>query len=323
MATVTDHSKRIEVDMSDLVITSDNRRFIKAKRYSKFHFTQHWGNMILMILFFITGLEIAFGKHVFGDFQFTQNFHIVLAYIIMFWSLGFYAFVVYWDKKLYEVILTPRDILDLLLIVGCAIGILNDKHYPHYDFYDPIRKRYVMKYHPVQKMLAFFNFWALIFVGITGFALYEQINPGKYFMAELGALIMSPFDEFIVDIGISIRFIHYLIFIYFGLGTAIHAYFALKKGNRSRFTAMFKSYEHIELANEPPIKVSHLDRYYETPLNVEDPEGLVEADIPISIDEAASTAGEEESMNIEESNDAKKPTKIDEAESIDTDDIDK
>ena len=275
MATATEKNpKRIDVDMSDVIITKDNRRFIKAKRYSLFHSTQHWGNTLLMVLFFLTGLEIAFGKHLVGDYLFTQNFHLVIGYIIMFWSIGYYAFVVYWDKKLYEVIPTPRDILDLLLIVGCALGILDDKHYPHYDFYDPIRKRYVMKYHPVQKFLAFFNFWALIFIGITGFALYDQINPGAHFMGELGALIMSPFTTFIDDIGLSIRFIHYLIFIYFGLGTSIHAYFALRKDNRSRFVAMIKSYEHIELEKEPPIKVDHMDTYYEVdkedPIIVED-----------------------------------------------------
>jgi cytochrome b subunit of formate dehydrogenase len=313
MATSTGtKSDKIEIDLSDLV-TSDDKRFIRARRYSKFHFTQHWGNMILMVLFFITGLEIAFSKYVFGDYQFTQNFHIIIAYIILFWSLGFYAFVVYWDKKLYEVILTPRDILDLLLIIGCAIGLLNDKHYPHYDFYDPIRKRYIMKYHPVQKMLAFFNFWALIFIGITGFALYEQINPGRYFMAELGALVMSPFTSFIDDIGLNIRFIHYLVFIYFGLGTAIHAYFALKKDNRSRFVAMFKSYEHIELEDDPSIKyVSLLDDYYKTPLNVEEPEELIAEEVtpiegdkvePIKVDEVEQIKVDEEeseSINIED-----------------------
>ena len=113
MATATEKNpKKIDVDMSDLIITKDHKRFIKAKRYSLFHSTQHWGNTLLMVLFFLTGLEIAFGKHLVGDYLFTQNFHLVIGYIIMFWSIGYYAFVVYWDKKLYEVIPTPRDILD-------------------------------------------------------------------------------------------------------------------------------------------------------------------------------------------------------------------
>lgn len=273
MTLATSKKSNIDVDLSDLVIHSNKKRFIKARRYSIFHATQHWGNMLLMVLFFFTGLEIAFGKHLIGDYLFTKSFHLVIGYIIMFWSIVYYAFVIYWDKNLYEVIPTPRDILDLLLIFFCAIGILDDKHYPHYDFYDPIRKRYVMKYHPVQKFLAFFNFWALIFIGITGFALYDQINPGQNFFGELGALIMSPFITIIDDLGLNIRFIHYLIFIYFGLGTSIHAYFALKKVNRSRFIAMLKKYEHIELEYDPPIKVNHLSRYYEVANNEAVPNG--------------------------------------------------
>lgn len=265
-AEVTKKPEKIEVDTSDLVITSDKRRFIRARRYSLRHSVQHWGNMILMLLFFFTGLEIARIITVIDNPKFTTDFHIILGFIILFWSVFLYVFLIYWDKKLYEVIPTPRDLLDLALIVGCALGILDDKHYPHYDFYDPIRKKYVMKYHPVQKLLAFFNFWALMFIGITGFALYEQLSPGKYWIAELSFVLMEPVIELIGEIGLSIRIVHFFLFIYFGLSTTIHAYFALKKNNRSRLVAMVKGYENIELDKVPPIDVSNLERYYEVPI---------------------------------------------------------
>ena len=141
MTLATSKKTNIDVDLSDLVIHSDKKRFIKAKRYSIFHATQHWGNMLLMVLFFFTGLEIAFGKHLIGDYVFTQGFHLVIGYIIMFWSIVYYAFVIYWDKNLYEVIPTPRDILDLLLIFFCAIGILDDKHYPQLHSDRPYNRR--------------------------------------------------------------------------------------------------------------------------------------------------------------------------------------
>jgi Ni,Fe-hydrogenase I cytochrome b subunit len=215
---------------------------IVAKRYTLLQRTQHWGNSLIMGIFFITGFEILLKKFFTGDSGTTQLIHVYSGYYIMVWSVILYVFVILWEKKLKDIIPTPRDILDLGLILLCGLGLIDDKWYPHYDYYNPMTKKYHNKYHPVQKFLAFGNFFMLVFIGITGFALLGEINPGSDGFGDLIYTALTP----LIDMGWDLRFTHFLVFIYFLMSTAMHTYFALLKSNRGRFQGMVGGKEHIE-----------------------------------------------------------------------------
>ncbi len=224
-------------------IANQDKKFVIAYRYTTPHRVQHLVNLICMNLFFVTGLEISLAKYPFGGYEFTQNLHVYLGFFIVYWSIYVYFVIMAFEKKLKELIPTPRDVLDLVIILLCATKILPDSKYPHYDFYDPVKKKYVMKYHPTQKLLAFGNLVMLVFISITGFALYEQVSPGTIGMiGTLSADFVTPFIDFV---GITLRFLHFAIFVYFLMGTTIHVYFTLLPENRGRLHGMMIGGEKI------------------------------------------------------------------------------
>lgn len=217
--------------------------YITAKRYGVTHRLLHWVNMFSMMIFFTTGFEIHYSNFPLGGHNFTQDLHVFLGIFIILWSVFLYIIYHIVEGKLHEIIPTPRDFLDMAIIMGCALRILPDSKYPHYDFYDPVLQVYVMKYHPTQKLLAFGNFVMLIFMGFTGFALYENLQPGKLGVIGTGSkAIVNPVIDFV---GIQLRFLHFFIFLYFFVGTSIHVYFTLLPSNRRRLKGMIGGYENI------------------------------------------------------------------------------
>ncbi|MCY3414031.1 MAG: cytochrome b/b6 domain-containing protein [Candidatus Heimdallarchaeota archaeon] len=237
---------------------TEEGEFFIAHRYSMGHVIQHWGNLLAMMILMFTGIEIAFGDFVIGDYGSTSDFHIYVGYFLAFWSVGLYLFLVIKDKKFKEIIPTPRDFLDLFLIIGCGIGILKDcDMYPYYDYYNPEKGKYYMKYHPTQKVLAFVNLIALFGIGITGFALYNELHPDELFLATLSDNLISPIVgalAFInpivsnwIEFKINTRIIHYFFFIYFLVSSATHGYFSLLPQNRSRLVAMIKGTEKVPI----------------------------------------------------------------------------
>lgn len=223
--------------------------YIVAYRYNTPQRIQHLVNLICMNLFFITGLEIYKGEYPLGGYEFTQNLHVALGLFIVYWSIYLYLVILFNDKKFGDIIPTPRDILDLGIILLCALRILPDSKYPHYDFYDPKKKKYVMKYHPTQKFLSTANFFMLIFISITGFALYEQISPGTLWIVGTGSMdIITP----IINLGLPLRFLHFMIFVYFFASTSIHVYFTLLKENRGRLHGMMIGGERIYVEGKNP-----------------------------------------------------------------------
>ncbi|MHA2092494.1 MAG: cytochrome b/b6 domain-containing protein [Candidatus Kariarchaeaceae archaeon] len=227
----------------EYVKTDDDQKFIIAKRYSLLQRVQHWGNAIAMMLFFITGMMIFLDAFPMLSYQTTQDFHVYLGVFIMFWSLVLYLNVTASEKKFKDIIPTPRDFLDLFTILMCGLGIWADERYPHYDFYDPKKKKYIMKYHPTQKLLAMMNLFMLILIGATGFVLFEDIAPGDFeLFASIGAVIVNP----IVNItNTNVRFVHFVAFVYFLCATLIHTYFTILKSNRGRFAGMLMGDEKI------------------------------------------------------------------------------
>lgn len=234
MATATENTEPEKTTTGGTII---------ARRYSKKIRIQHWGNSLAMLLFMLTGTEIYLQQYPFGGYDFTQTLHIYLGVFIVFWSVILYPIFVTMDKKWHTIIPTPKDIVDLVLILGVAFKILNESKYPKYDFYDPNTKKYVAKYHPTQKLLATGNFVFLIFIAITGFALLEAILPGMFFgVGEISMNMIQP----ILDLGIDLRFLHFVIFLYFAFGTAVHFYFTQLPQNRGRLSGMITGREPIQ-----------------------------------------------------------------------------
>jgi len=228
-------SKTIE-ETEDLII---------AKRYSRIQRTQHWGNVILMIILFLTGLEIYSGIYV-GGAKFTQTIHIWAGLLVFILSWIIYTFIIIGERKITEIIPSPRDFLDVVLIMGCAFGILSDEKYPHYDFYDAEKGKYINKYHPTQKFLATINYIMLFFIAMSGFALYGYIAPGNWtFFANIGDWFMTP----LINWGIPIRFFHFLVFAYFLMSTMIHFYFTMLPQNRERLRGMATGTQKIPKAH--------------------------------------------------------------------------
>jgi cytochrome b subunit of formate dehydrogenase len=221
---------------------STNGEYIIAKRYSRKIRYQHWGNAIAMILFFITGIELYFKSFIIS-YNFTQTLHIYLGVFIVFWSIILYPIFVTMDKKWHTIIPTIGDFKDLWTIILCAFRILPDERYPKYDFYDPEKKVYIRKYHPTQKLLAFGNLVMLILIAITGFALYETLVPNQFFgLGGVSLFILTP----ILSLGVQLRFLHYLIFLYFLFATISHFYFTQLPSNRGRLKGMITGNEPIK-----------------------------------------------------------------------------
>lgn len=217
-----------------------------VRRYGVAGRVYHWTHAMAMMLFLSTGWQIYTGKPIFGNMDLILAIHISLGIFIIFWDLVVQIAILIVDGHIHDIIPTPTDVADLILILMCTLRILDDKYYPHYDFYDPNLGIYVRKYHPAQKFLSIADILAMLFMGITGIALAETINPGSAgFMAFFGSLTFV-FTWLIPATLTNLKFIHFMIFIYFLLTTTFHVYFALIPQNFSRLKAMITGQEIIK-----------------------------------------------------------------------------
>jgi cytochrome b subunit of formate dehydrogenase len=196
-----------------------------------------------MLTFLFTGFELYIKVYFLGDYSNTKTIHYLLGLFIGFWDFFVYSLILLKDKKFLEIFPTPREILDMFIILLCSLRILPDSKYPHYDYYVLEEKKYVMKYHPAQKLLASMNLLVIFFMGVTGIALAEEIAPGSTgFVAILG-LLAAPIYLF----DLNLRLIHFLMFIYFLSTTMVHFYFALIPQNRQRLKGMVTGKENIPI----------------------------------------------------------------------------
>ena len=252
---ITEEQIQVPIPRSNIsseYITEDGDYIIQATRYTFLQRIQHWVNLIVMLILFATGLEIFAKVIVYRDFVFTQDLHLQMGYFIFYWGVVIYIFMLIASKKFKHVIPLPRDFIDLVLIVGCALRIFKDCRYPHYDFYCPEKKKYIMKYHPTQKLLAAGNLGALVLIGITGFALYKEISPSSTgLFVDVATLIAAPF----LELGLNLRVAHFILFVYFVTSTSIHFYFAvLLKVNRGRLRGMILGKEKLHFTNPGYVK---------------------------------------------------------------------
>ncbi|MHA2156279.1 MAG: cytochrome b/b6 domain-containing protein [Candidatus Hodarchaeales archaeon] len=225
--------------------TPNPSNLLIVERYKRSQRLHHWVHVILMIFFLFTGLELFIQMYFIGDYYITRNLHLFIGIFIGFWDLIIFPAIVIRFRKYGELIPTPRDFLDMFIIFLCAIKILPDSKYPHYDYYNVDEKKYIMKYHPAQKVLSLTNMFAILAMGITGIVLSKTTHPGQIpaFLVDLFSAIVSPLDL----LGIDIRFVHFLVFLYFIMTTMIHFYFAIIPQNRERLRGMITGNEKIPL----------------------------------------------------------------------------
>ncbi len=220
-------------------------KLLIVERYKRSQRIHHWIHVIFMIFFLFTGLELILKMYFVGDYFFTRDLHLASGIFIGFWDLIIFPAIVVKFKKYGELIPTPRDFLDMVIIFLCAIRILPDEKYPHYDYYNPEEKKYIMKYHPAQKVLSLTNLLAIFAMGVTGIVLSKTTHPDKLpvIVVDIFSAIASPLDALFIDI----RFVHFLVFLYFIMTTMIHFYFAIIPQNRERLRGMVTGKERIPL----------------------------------------------------------------------------
>ena len=100
-----------------------------------------------------------------------------------------------------------------------------------------------MKYHPAQKLLALMNLVVIFLMGVTGIALAEQLAPGSTGILAVLALLVAPLQA----LDLNIRFLHFLMFVYFLVSTMVHFYFAIIPQNRQRLRGMVTGKEEIPI----------------------------------------------------------------------------
>ena len=225
----------------DSIKATSASNVIIAQRYNNTQRLHHWVHVFAMLLFFFTGLELVLQMYFIGDYIFTRSIHFMFGIFIGVWDLFFFTSVVILGKEVHSLIPTPRDILDLAIILLCALNILPDEKYPHYDYYIVDKKEYVMKYHPAQKLLSLTNLIAIFVMGVTGIALAEEVSPGSTMFLSILLVFLIPFEIFYLDI----RFIHFLVYLYFLGTTMVHFYFAIIPANRNRLRGMVTGKERI------------------------------------------------------------------------------
>ena len=218
--------------------------FLSIERYTRGQRIHHWIHVLAMLVFFFTGLELFIKIYFVGDYFSTRSIHFFLGIFIGLWDMFFFGFLVVKHRHLHQILPTPRDFLDLVIIFLCAIKVLPDEKYPHYDYYLIEEDKYIMKYHPAQKVLTVTNLLMIILMGITGIALAEILVPGSTgFLGIIVELILLP----LTALNLDLRFIHFLVYLYFIMTTMIHFYFAIIPANRNRLRGMVTGKEKIPL----------------------------------------------------------------------------
>jgi cytochrome b subunit of formate dehydrogenase len=224
----------------EAIILFNVRRYGNAGRF------YHWIHAGSMMLFLSTGWQIHVAEPIFANMSFVRVLHITLGIFIIFWDLIVQTIIITLEGHARDIIPTLTDITDLVLIMLCTLRIIDDKYYPHYDFYDPTLGVYVRKYHPGQKFLSISDILAMAVMGITGIALAELQQPGSTGMIGFVAGTTILFSWLIPATIANLRFLHFILFMFFLLTTLFHIYFALIPQNFSRLRAMVTGKELIK-----------------------------------------------------------------------------
>ena len=228
-----------KTESQDQIIIYNVRRYGSAGRF------YHWIHAASMALFISTGWQIHTREIIFGDASTIRTLHIMLGIFILFWDLVYQPLLLAIEGHLKDVIPTPNDVRDLILILLCTLNLISDDNYPHYDFYNAETGMYHRKYHPAQKFLAISDLAAMLLMGITGISLAETQQPGSTGIMSFLAIFNNLIEPFLDAFGLNVRFLHFLLFVFFTLTTIFHVYFALIPQNVARLKAMITGTEDI------------------------------------------------------------------------------
>ena len=240
----------LELRNSDI---SDPKKLIKVERYTISQRVHHWVHTILMISFLFTGFELFSDTYLVGTEYFTQIIHFALGACIGIWDLVVYPILIYRLKKFKEIFPSLGDFRDLVVILLVKTNIYSESKYPNYGFYDVEKKEYVKKYHPGQKVLSLTNLIAIFIIGLIGMVLVSSVFPDSSyvpdFVLDFLKVILSPLDI----LGIEIRFVHFLCYIYFILTTIVHFFLAVIPQNRNLLKGMILGKEEIQISTKTEI----------------------------------------------------------------------
>ncbi|MFW9916294.1 MAG: cytochrome b/b6 domain-containing protein [Candidatus Thorarchaeota archaeon] len=208
----------------------------------------HWVHAAGMSLFIFTGIQIYLAEEILLERSLIRDLHIGVGVFIGVWDVVYYGgFILLYDRHIKDLIPTPKDIKDMIIIMGCALGACSDDDYPHYNLYDTERDVYYRKFHPGQKLLYLADILGVIFMGITGFGLMAESEAGFLgFLIGLNDFIV-PFMSILDYEGTrAIRVAHFLGFTYFTVTTALHAYMAVLPQNYNALRGMLIGTESIK-----------------------------------------------------------------------------
>ncbi|MFQ5977194.1 MAG: cytochrome b/b6 domain-containing protein [Candidatus Heimdallarchaeota archaeon] len=208
----------------------------------------HWIHAAAMTLFIFSGLQLYLVEELLFNRETTRDLHIGLGIFILVWDLVyFFGFILVYDRHIKDMIPTPKDVKDLIMIIACAIGLRPDDAYPHYNLYDAKRGVYYRKYHPGQKFLYLAHLVAIFFMGFTGIGLLAEKEAGFLEFMTIFNEMIYPFMGILGFEGIeALRVAHFLGFVYFACTTAIHAYMAVLPQNYNSLRGMLLGTESIK-----------------------------------------------------------------------------
>jgi len=210
-----------------------------------------------MALFIVSGIQIHLVNNAaalstivpFLTHSDVRLLHILLGIFIGLWDTIYYLGYLSVSGHITDIIPTPHEILDLIAIVLCTLRIWPDSKYPHYGWYDPVKKAHVRKYHPGQKMVALGDLGAMVLIGITGIGLAEAQIPGSMgilgILAPLNDVFILPAALLTLSVPQVIRIFHFCLFVYFAATTLLHVYLALIPQNLSKMRGMWLGSERI------------------------------------------------------------------------------
>ncbi len=236
-----------------LPLTANNMPVeVEAKRYGAGDRLHHWVHALCMSLFIYTGMELYLGEEVLLERSFISDFHLALGIFIASWDFVYYLlFLLLYNRHIKHMIPTPRDIWELILIVLCTLGFLDDEeYYPHHNLYDEKRGIYVKKFHPGQKLLYSADLLVMLIIGSTGLELAGNDAGILGFVTVINGPIFFAMELVFGMTGTAaIRRAHFLLFIYFTCTTLLHAYMAVIPQNYSGVRGMILGTEKLKASS--------------------------------------------------------------------------
>jgi cytochrome b subunit of formate dehydrogenase len=187
----------------------------------------HWLQVILMTIMIVTGYGIYSGTYLFGNtspaFGYFSNFglHVIAATALLMVNIPLLIYFLYIERDLGTQVIRPRDIKNLWNLALNFLGIR--KKYPlRLHRYDPKKRVWIDKYHPMQKFFLWTEIFLIILAAVTGYGLYKLM----YYNVDIGFLAAFGFITNYMSLA-TMKQIHFGILLLFATILPFHIYLAL------------------------------------------------------------------------------------------------